>query len=63
MPTYVVLGNLTREGMEGIEESPQRLEQVKELTAELGGEFHDFYSNNRTDVHTDRTGAVRSGVH
>ncbi|MDL5361484.1 GYD domain-containing protein [Halalkalicoccus sp. NIPERK01] len=43
MPTYVVLVNLTQKGAENIDQSPDRLEQVKEATESLGGEYRDFY--------------------
>lgn len=43
MPTYVILGNLTQQGLENIHQSPERLESVNELVESLGGEFKDFY--------------------
>lgn len=43
MPTYVQLLNLTEQGVENIEESPERVEEAKDLIESLGGEFTDFY--------------------
>lgn len=43
MPTYVQLLDLTEQGVENIEESPERVEEAKELIESLGGEFKDFY--------------------
>lgn len=43
MPTYVQLLNFTEQGVENIEESPERVEEAKELIESLGGEFIDFY--------------------
>jgi uncharacterized protein with GYD domain len=43
MPTYIVLVNLTQKGAENIDQSPDRLEKVIELTESLGGEYKDFY--------------------
>ncbi|WP_224447893.1 GYD domain-containing protein [Haloprofundus salilacus] len=43
MPTFVMLFNLTQKGTENIDQSPDRLEKLKERTESLGGEFKDFY--------------------
>ena len=43
MPTYIVLVNLTQKGAENINQSPDRLEKIKETTESLGGEPRDFY--------------------
>lgn len=43
MPTYVQLLEFTEQGVENIEESPDRVEEAKELIESLGGEFRDFY--------------------
>lgn len=43
MPTYVTLLNYTEQGISTIESSPSRIESAKELAADLGGEFRDFY--------------------
>lgn len=43
MPTYVSLWNFTREGIENVEESPDRLEEAKGLFEALGGELRQFY--------------------
>lgn len=43
MPTYVQLLNLTEQGVQNIEESPERVEEAKDLIESVGGEFKDFY--------------------
>lgn len=43
MPTYVQLINFSEQGLENIDESPQRVEEAKELIESLGGEFKAFY--------------------
>ena len=43
MPTFVVLGKFTREGIEKIKESPQRLEVSRKVVKSVGGEIKDFY--------------------
>lgn len=43
MPTYVSLVEFTQDGIENIEDSPDRLDAAKELAEELGGEITDFY--------------------
>jgi uncharacterized protein with GYD domain len=43
MPTYITFVNYTAEGMEHIKDSPERLAAAKEVTAQYGGEFKDFY--------------------
>lgn len=42
MPTYVTHVNYTEQGIENIEDSPDRLDAAKELAESLGGEF-DWY--------------------
>jgi uncharacterized protein with GYD domain len=43
MPTYIILGNFTQEGVTKIKDSPQRLEQARQLSKSLGGELKEFY--------------------
>jgi uncharacterized protein with GYD domain len=43
MPTFVVLGKFTREGIEKIKESPKRLEAARQVTKSVGGEIKEFY--------------------
>jgi len=43
MATYMMLFRFTEKGMEGIKESPQRVQDVKKTFAQLGAEVRDFY--------------------
>ncbi len=43
MPTYVALANYTDQGIKGIKDSPARLEAIKKLVADHGGEIKEFY--------------------
>jgi uncharacterized protein with GYD domain len=43
MPTYVILGNFTQEGIENIKDSPKRLADNAKLAKSLGGEMKAFY--------------------
>lgn len=43
MPTYVTLWNYTTDGIEHIEDSPDRLDAARQLVESLGGELTDFY--------------------
>ena len=43
MPTYVILGKFTHEGITKIKESPQRLEASRKNVQALGGEMKAFY--------------------
>lgn len=43
MPTYITLLNYTQEGIEAIEDSPNRLDDAKDLATSLGGELTEFY--------------------
>jgi len=43
MPTFVILGKYTREGMMNIKELPERLEAARQLAKSLGGEIKEFY--------------------
>lgn len=38
MPTYVLLVNLTQKGAENIDQSPARVDAIKERTRSMGGE-------------------------
>ncbi|WP_331236013.1 GYD domain-containing protein [Natronorarus salvus] len=43
MPTYIHLTSYTGEGVQNIADSPDRLDDAKELADSLDGEFKDFY--------------------
>ncbi|MFB6130942.1 MAG: GYD domain-containing protein [Salinigranum sp.] len=43
MPTYVILFNYTQQGIENIEDSPERHETFVELVEAVGGEEKAFY--------------------
>jgi len=43
MPTYIHLTSYTGDGVKKIDDSPDRLDDAKELAASLNGEFHGFY--------------------
>lgn len=43
MPTYITLWNYTQDGIENIDESPDRLDDAVELVESLGGELKAFY--------------------
>jgi len=43
MPTFVVLGKFSQEGVTKIKESPQRLEAARKVVKSVGGEIKEFY--------------------
>ena len=43
MPTYVVLGKFTQEGITKIKDSPNRLEAARRVAKSVGGEIKEFY--------------------
>lgn len=43
MPTYIALVDYTERGVENITDSPDRLDDAKELAAALGGDFTEWY--------------------
>jgi uncharacterized protein with GYD domain len=43
MPTYVTLAKYTDQGIKGIKDSPDRLDAIKKLVADHGGEIKAFY--------------------
>lgn len=43
MPTYIMLVNWTQQGIEKIKESPARIDAVRSLFKEMGGEAKEFY--------------------
>ena len=43
MVTYVMLLNWTDQGIKNVKDSPKRLDAVKKLAKELGGEVKSFY--------------------
>ena len=43
MPTYIILGRWTQQGIEKIKEAPARLDAFKQLIKSAGGEVKAFY--------------------
>lgn len=43
MVTYVMLLNWTDQGIKSVKDSPKRLDAVKKLAKDLGGEVKSFY--------------------
>lgn len=43
MPTYIVFADYTEKGLANIKESPVRLDAVRKLAADHGGEVKAFY--------------------
>lgn len=43
MPTYISLLEFTQDGIENIEESPARLDQARDLAAEMQCDVEEFY--------------------
>lgn len=43
MPTYLSLIEYTEQGIENVEESPDRLDDARALADSLGGELRDFF--------------------
>jgi len=43
MVTYVMMLNWTDQGIKNVKDSPKRLDAVKKLAKELGGEVRSFY--------------------
>lgn len=43
MPSYLILGNYTDQGIRNIKQSPQRLEAVKQAAQQGGGRMIFFY--------------------
>jgi uncharacterized protein with GYD domain len=43
MPTFIVLGKYTKEGIENIKDSPKRLAEAKKLAESLGGKISSFH--------------------
>ena len=43
MPTYVSLIQYTQKGLEGIKDSPKRLDAAKKMYEEAGAKLRDFY--------------------
>lgn len=44
MPTYIVLGKYTQQGVKNIKDSPARTDSVKQAIQDAGGEVHAFYA-------------------
>lgn len=43
MPTYVVLGKYTQQGIANMKASPSRLESARAMARSMGGELKAFY--------------------
>lgn len=43
MPTYIHLTSYTGEGVQNIADSPDRVDDAKDLATSLNGEFKDFF--------------------
>jgi uncharacterized protein with GYD domain len=43
MPTYIHLTSYTGDGIRNVGDSPERLDDAKELAASLDGEFKEFF--------------------
>ncbi len=51
MPLYVILMNLTDEGLKGIKESPKRVKKAKEMVESVGGEIIELlYTDGPYDL-------------
>ncbi len=51
MPTYVVLGKFTQDGIKSIHDSPKRLEAARRLLSDNGGKLKDvYYTMGRYDI-------------
>ena len=43
MPSYVMLFHFTREGLEHVKQSPDRVDKIKKVFRQSGGKVKDFY--------------------
>ena len=43
MPTYIILGKYTQEGIAKIKTSPEKTEAAQKVFKSIGGKFRDFY--------------------
>lgn len=43
MPTYITLWDFTQQGVETVEESPDRVEADREVFEEVGAELKDYF--------------------
>ena len=50
MPTYITLWKFTQEGIENIEDSPDRLDDVIELMESLGGKLQFYFTMGAYDI-------------
>ena len=51
MPTYICLCNWTQKGIEGVKDSPKRLDGAKALFKEMGADLKAFYmTSGRHDI-------------
>ena len=44
MPTYIILMNLTEQGVKNIKEAPERIEAAAKALEAAGGKLKDFYT-------------------
>ncbi len=44
MPSYIILGNFTKKGIEKIADAPKRDEEARRLIEEAGGSLQLFYT-------------------
>lgn len=51
MPSYIVLARYTHKGIEGIKQSPSRLDAARQAFKQAGGELKAFYlTTGRYDI-------------
>lgn len=51
MPSYIVLAHYTRKGVEGIKQSPSRVDAARQAFKQAGGEMKAFYlTTGRYDI-------------
>ena len=51
MVTYICLGKWTQQGIEGVKDSPKRLDAARESFRAMGAELKDFYmTTGRYDI-------------
>jgi uncharacterized protein with GYD domain len=43
MPAYIILGNYTHQGIQNIKDSPKRVDGVRKMIREMGGDLKEFY--------------------
>ena len=51
MPTYIILSNWTQEGIQNVQNSPDRLDSVRQMFRDAGGKLKSFFMTmGRYDV-------------